>query len=336
MSVHLLHEHWYAALPSARLGRSPVKARVLELDLVLFRDGEGRPGALLDRCPHRGAPLSLGRRKDGALACRYHGWRFDREGRCVEVPSLVSGARAPGACAHARPAAEQDGYIWVWTGEGQPGPAPRLAGFERLYWRQGRLDMEVAALKGLENHFDICHAFYTHDWSHPHFVLKRLVGLSDDTDELRITEDGMLITNPPLPSLEHPVPEPPRGQIRFFLPNRIQVWFKRPGWERMMWLQFVPTGPESCRMEWLWTRKLPLGRRVRQIRTEPLLFKQDRVIMEAAQPLYEGRDSAPWEHSVEADTTTLTLRRVVKLAAEGRWEAERRSLKPRVLVSARK
>jgi phenylpropionate dioxygenase-like ring-hydroxylating dioxygenase large terminal subunit len=60
---------------------------------VLFRDDAGKPHALLNRCCHRGVQLSLGKVVDGAIACRYHGWRYDGSGRCIHIPSLTADGR---------------------------------------------------------------------------------------------------------------------------------------------------------------------------------------------------------------------------------------------------
>ena len=55
--------------------------------LVAFRDTTGRVGLVQENCPHRGASLYFGRNSGGALRCVYHGWAFDADGRCVEMPS---------------------------------------------------------------------------------------------------------------------------------------------------------------------------------------------------------------------------------------------------------
>lgn len=57
-------------------------------DLVAFRDTDGRVGLLDPRCPHHGANLFFGRNEQCGLRCAYHGWKFDAEGRCVELPTL--------------------------------------------------------------------------------------------------------------------------------------------------------------------------------------------------------------------------------------------------------
>lgn len=341
MVASQLRNFWYVAAASARLGaRTPLATRVLDQDLVLFRDAGGRPHCLLDRCCHRGVKLSLGRVRDGQLACRYHGWRFDGDGRCVAIPSLTAAHRLPAdSRVPAFPCEEKDAYIWVWMGEGPPPPAPGIPRFSEFRWRQGTVPMACSFNKGLENNFDLCHPYWTHPFTHPHFLTKRLTGFKDDVDELRMTDDGMMVFKPVTDSDQDPVPARPQGVLTFHLPDRMSVWFPKRGIETVMWLHFVPTGPDSCRMEWLWTKLLPVGRRVRFERREPLIFKQDRVILESSQPAYDpSGDSlaASWERSVEADLSTMTLRRILMLAAEGRWEEQRRTLPQRRLIRARK
>ena len=78
----MLCNFWYIACAASRLGSTPLATRVLDQELVLFRDDAGKPHALLNRCCHRGVQLSLGKVVNGAIACRYHGWRYDGSGRC--------------------------------------------------------------------------------------------------------------------------------------------------------------------------------------------------------------------------------------------------------------
>src|SRR3546814_19285979 len=69
------------------LGR-PRKCRMLGFDFFLFPDGTGRVGFLSDGCIHRGAALSKGRGEGDRVACPFHGWEFDGEGRCQKIPAL--------------------------------------------------------------------------------------------------------------------------------------------------------------------------------------------------------------------------------------------------------
>src|SRR5262245_49813153 len=113
VSVARLARWWHVACRAMQLGARPISRTVLGVPVALFRGADGRPAALLDRCPHRNVPLSLGRLVDGGrLECAYHGWQFDASGRCRVVPGLCGpddGAerRAPSFAAR-----ERDGFVW--------------------------------------------------------------------------------------------------------------------------------------------------------------------------------------------------------------------------------
>ena len=113
---------WWPVATSAQLKPAqPLARTLLGVPLVLFRTAEGAPAALPDRCPHRSAPLSQGKVRDGEVECPYHGWRFDRGGRCTRVP----GAQPDCVSSPLLPAAnvlEQGGLIWV----SRAGPLPAV------------------------------------------------------------------------------------------------------------------------------------------------------------------------------------------------------------------
>lgn len=82
----LMRRYWHPVGLSSDAGAEPRPVRVLGEDLILFRDGRGRPGLLHPRCAHRGASLVYGRVEPDGLRCCYHGWMFDVHGRCVDQP----------------------------------------------------------------------------------------------------------------------------------------------------------------------------------------------------------------------------------------------------------
>ncbi|MCL4721146.1 MAG: Rieske 2Fe-2S domain-containing protein, partial [Gammaproteobacteria bacterium] len=126
----LLRGHWTPVLPLTGLTANPQAVEIAGERLVLFRNGEGRWSALLDRCPHRGAALSLGRvMHDGTLRCRYHGWRFTGDGACTKVPLNDLNPQALARIrAAAVPVQELAGALWVYTGVmgDEPPPPPGL------------------------------------------------------------------------------------------------------------------------------------------------------------------------------------------------------------------
>jgi phenylpropionate dioxygenase-like ring-hydroxylating dioxygenase large terminal subunit len=113
-----LKEHWYIAATAAELRSRPVSRTVLGERLVLFRQADGHPAALLDRCAHRNMALSHGQVREGCVECPYHGWRYRGDGLCVDIPSLRGGATTPPSIAvRAFPTVESDGFVWVYMGE---------------------------------------------------------------------------------------------------------------------------------------------------------------------------------------------------------------------------
>jgi phenylpropionate dioxygenase-like ring-hydroxylating dioxygenase large terminal subunit len=84
-----LRDIWYYALPSDRLKSGKMVAKTLLNEPILFgRTSDGNAFALRDICPHRAIPLSNGRFDGREIECCYHGWRFDRTGRCTAIPAL--------------------------------------------------------------------------------------------------------------------------------------------------------------------------------------------------------------------------------------------------------
>ncbi|MDX2089596.1 MAG: aromatic ring-hydroxylating dioxygenase subunit alpha [Kofleriaceae bacterium] len=121
-SVARLPKYWYGVIPAGELGAKPLARTLLGTPLVLFRDGAGVAHALVDRCPHRNVPLSLGRvARTGRLECAYHGWQFDGDGACKVIPSLSHAPTAKACDATGHATRESDGVIWVW---GEPGVTP--------------------------------------------------------------------------------------------------------------------------------------------------------------------------------------------------------------------
>src|SRR5262249_5248202 len=193
--------------------------------------------ALLDRCGHRGARLSLGTVTDGALACGYHGWRYDGSGRCIHMPSLPSDRRMPaGVGVRAFPCAEQDSYLWVWMGEthAQPAPPPRIPELERYAWQQGSMTFRCDAMKAIENNVDWCHPPFTHIGTPPFSLGVGERGSREHAKEGRPTERGMVLGAPATTAKDEPIPAQALAVVRFELPDRVRVEFPAPGPTRLI------------------------------------------------------------------------------------------------------
>lgn len=161
-----LPSHWYVACLGSELKSKPLARTVVGVPLVLFRDRAGRAAALVDRCPHRNVPLSLGRCVDGELECRYHGWRFDRSGTCIDVPGLDEASADRSVRRVERfPVVEQDGMVWVVpSGTALTATPPRLdhvgdGDYRTIYLR---LDVPGPMLAAVENALDVPHTSFLH------------------------------------------------------------------------------------------------------------------------------------------------------------------------------
>ena len=124
---NLLRRYWIAALLSRELPEadgSPVRVRLLGEDLIAFRDGAGRVGLLGEHCAHRGASLYFGKNAENGLRCLYHGWKYDRDGNCIDMPNEPPQSRFCDRVKHkAYPCVERNGVVWTYMGPSQTMPA---------------------------------------------------------------------------------------------------------------------------------------------------------------------------------------------------------------------
>jgi vanillate O-demethylase monooxygenase subunit len=106
---------WYVAAWSNEVGRELLSRRICGEPVCFYRTEAGNPVAMIDRCPHRMAPLSLGTLVGDAIQCIYHGITFDACGRCVRIPGQDE-VRNAGA-ARTYPVVDRWGWLWLWMGE---------------------------------------------------------------------------------------------------------------------------------------------------------------------------------------------------------------------------
>jgi len=111
-----LRNAWYVAGWADELADAPLARTLLDEPVAFYRAEDGAAVALADQCPHRFAPLSLGRVDGDTIRCPYHGLVFDRQGKCVHNPH-GKGVRPSSLTVRAYPVIEQDGLLWIWMGE---------------------------------------------------------------------------------------------------------------------------------------------------------------------------------------------------------------------------
>jgi phthalate 4,5-dioxygenase len=130
----LMRRYWQPALLSEELPErdgAPVRVRLLSEDLIAFRDSDGNVGLVDAFCPHRRAPMFFGRNEECGLRCVYHGWKFDKDGTCVEMPSEPADSLfKTKVTIAAYPTYEAGDMIWAYLGP--PELKPPLPDYELL------------------------------------------------------------------------------------------------------------------------------------------------------------------------------------------------------------
>ncbi|RQS64131.1 aromatic ring-hydroxylating dioxygenase subunit alpha [Burkholderia sp. Bp8963] len=331
---------WLIACPSSRLGAQQIMAvTLLDEPVVIYRDAEGVPHALENRCCHRGVELSLGRvTNDGHLACGYHGWEYDGDGRCVHVPSLCAGTPVPkGFRVRSYRCIEQDFYIWAWMGDAEPQPEapPRIRDLALHGWRQGTVRADCRADFLMENILDSSHVPFVHKGTHPSYFFNRINGFVEYDYELRVTERGLIVFYPPLSDADAEFSgDDVSSYLQFELPDRIYVFQRGAKHHFHLVLHLVREAENRSRIEWIMVDVANAPGSVTWDDNYNTTLNQDRVILESAQTNYD-RAGADFERHVPADFPLLQLRKAVEIFDAGEWPARRHELTQRKLVRVR-
>ena len=198
----MMRRHWVPAVLSEQVAIpdcDPVRVRLFGEDLVAFRDSQGRLGLLGEFCTHRKASLAFGRNEQCGLRCLYHGWKFDVEGRVVEMPSEPAGSGFADKVRHtAYPTREAGGFVWAYMG-----PAEAMPEFEAPPWAPTgdervsivKIDLPCNWAQIMEGQIDSAHSSSLH---------------SSDMRPARVTSAGAMDTHWTRPSTD----KNPRIQVQ--------------------------------------------------------------------------------------------------------------------------
>ena len=166
----LFRRFWLPALLAEEIPERdspPVRVTLLGEELVAFKDTQGRIGFLDKRCPHRLANLFWGRNEEGGLRCIYHGWKYDVEGNCVDIPNDAGGEgfRARIKTFAAYPGIVRGGLVWVYMGPKELSPEPPELEWTHVpdshrYVRKMLLPSNY--LQSLEGDIDSSHVSFLH------------------------------------------------------------------------------------------------------------------------------------------------------------------------------
>ena len=170
----VLRRYWTPALLSEEAptpGGDPVRVRLLGEDLVAFRDNTGRIGLIQENCPHRGASLYFGRNEAGpdgtcGLRCPYHGWQFDADGACIDMPSEpATSTFKERVRAKAYPVHESGGIVWTYMGPAETMTPFRDFGTETLPAEKvtaTKLHTTCNWIQTMEGNLDTAHISWLH------------------------------------------------------------------------------------------------------------------------------------------------------------------------------
>ncbi|SDI51242.1 vanillate O-demethylase monooxygenase subunit [Paraburkholderia steynii] len=321
---------WWVAGFGNEVGRSLLARWLLDTPVVLFRQQDGTVAALEDRCPHRQAPLSLGRLRGDTVECGYHGICFDATGRCVRVPSADA---APSFSARHFPVKEVGPFVWVWLGDasmiGSAPPPPELPWMTdpTFATRSGQMEISANYMLLKENVLDLTHFGYVHastfqieDWTNPPEV-------SGDGETVGYRQ--RFVNKPLAPGYAMSLGVPPgtpwnREHRGSFLSPALQegcVDFQDPSQPERAPARFrvahATTPVDQSHMLYFWviardfaTVPEAMDHLVGAIRTG---FDEDRVVLEAiqAQSSRGPRRVSTGERSVKADAAGIQARRIV-------------------------
>jgi nitrite reductase/ring-hydroxylating ferredoxin subunit len=163
---NLMRRYWVPILSSSEIAEPdgpPVRVQILGEKLLAFRDTEGEPALIDEFCTHRGASLFFGRNEECGIRCSYHGLKFDRHGRCVDVPSAPQVAERMRIKAY--PCIERSGLVWAYLGAPEEQPEapevewctlPESHVFISKRWQQCNY------LQAMEGGIDTAHVSYVH------------------------------------------------------------------------------------------------------------------------------------------------------------------------------
>lgn len=167
---------------------APLAARLLDVDLVLYRTQSGVTVAR-DLCPHRGTRISRGTLKNGEIICPMHGLSFDGSGRCTRIPSVADPKAPIPAKLRLQIVLSEERYGLIWACiSGTPiWPLPVWPGIDNPDFRKLFMPVDTwkaAASRHVENFNDIAHFPFVHtesfggdtDWAAPHYDVTHTAG----------------------------------------------------------------------------------------------------------------------------------------------------------------
>jgi len=167
MSAQFLRNAWHAATWSDEVGQALFERTIAGRSILFFRDDNDEPVALDNACPHRSAPLHMGKLHGSIVECPYHGLRYDSSGACVHNPH--GNGKIPARMRARRyPLVERHEMLWIWLGDPEHADPATIPDFSchsdpRFPTVKGTIEMNGYYELITDNLMDLTHVQFLHE-----------------------------------------------------------------------------------------------------------------------------------------------------------------------------
>jgi phenylpropionate dioxygenase-like ring-hydroxylating dioxygenase large terminal subunit len=316
--------NWFVVARSEDIDQ-PKPARLLDQNLVVFRDAEGQARVLDRRCIHRGGDLAAGKVIDATIQCPYHGWRFDgTSGACSHIPSLTdSGRIPPKAAVKSYPVQEKFGHVWTCLGDpvfALPDP-PEIADLT-LEWRSAApIPAKCGFMAATENFRDMAHFPFVHEIS--------MGEVNPEVPDLQVERDGREVRASyyysQVPSATFSNNGDAWMHYHSYAPGIATILYDfGPEIGKRYLIDFPsPVSYEECVIFWAIAVDADFkgGTADEVLVVETQVFDEDTPILEGLQPPEVPLAGQAVEVSAPADVYTLNYRRATKFAVDSILQA---------------
>ena len=312
---------WHPVAQSSDVVDAPLSVHLLIEAVVLWRNADGQAQAFVDRCPHRGARLSMGRVENGHLECPYHGWQFSSGGQCIKVPAVPD--FTPPASQRVKAFEVQEAYGLVWVRlEAGDSLLPVFAAESDEHLRKvncGPYDVAASAPRIIENFLDMSHFGFVHEgW----------LGSRDATAiaayTVETTATGVLATGCKAVQPQSNLHSTQAAEVEYtyevtapysaVLTKIPEEGSSKQGWREQIGLFICPVTPETSRV-WFRLAVADFESTDEQLQTfQHTIFVQDQPVLESQLPKALPLDPRAEMHSA-ADRMSSAYRRFLKSQA---------------------
>ncbi|WP_072016320.1 Rieske 2Fe-2S domain-containing protein [Neosynechococcus sphagnicola] len=331
----MLKNFWYAVELSHEVTQKPKLVTLMGREFVLYREPQGTVVALNNQCAHRGASLAGGWTEGNCIRCPYHGWKYQADGACLEIPANQPGVPIPKrARVNVYPAEEKSGFVWIYYGDqaaSERPPVPDLLPeLNDPNWRPvyGEYTWDAHYTRVIESNLDVSHAAYVH----PPFFGNRDRAVVGDY-EVRLDDySATAVVKAPAPKRKTLLKYLGQNQERYsiarisvYMPtiNRIEIDFGFRGFKYIYFTTSLPIDEKTTLAKYIGLRnflKFPWAdgnSRQNAVAT----YLEDQLIVKTCYPKAAPTDLKQ-ELLVGSDGLIIGYRKLLRQYQEKGWELD--------------